>query len=38
VKVRPGKGLDYRRAWEKYNKPVYDKLVADHVVLAYVWP
>jgi hypothetical protein len=35
VKVRPGKGLDYRRAWEKYNKPVYDKLVADHVVLAY---
>lgn len=35
VKVKPGKGADYRRAWEKYNKPVYDKLVADAVVLAY---
>jgi len=33
--VKPGKGADYRRAWEKYNKPVYDKLVADGVVLAY---
>jgi len=35
VKVRAGKGADYRRAWEKYNKPVYDKLIADGVVLAY---
>ena len=35
VKVKPGKGGDYRRAWEKYNKPVYDKLIADGVVLAY---
>lgn len=35
VKVRPGKGGDYRRAWEKYSKPVYDKLVADGTVLAY---
>ena len=35
VKVRPGKALDYRRAWEKYTKPIYDKLVADRVVLAY---
>ena len=35
VKVRPGKAAEYRRAWEKYNKPVYDKLVADGVVLAY---
>ena len=34
-KVKPGKGADYRRAWEKYNKPVFDKLVADGVVLAY---
>lgn len=34
-KVKPGKGDDYRRAWEKYNKPVFDKLVADGVVLAY---
>jgi len=35
VKVKPGKGPDYRRAWEKYNKPVFDKLIADGVVLAY---
>ena len=35
VKVKPGKGADYRRAWEKYNKPIFDKLVADRVVLAY---
>ncbi|HEX6729264.1 MAG TPA: hypothetical protein VF074_04600 [Pyrinomonadaceae bacterium] len=35
VKVKPGKGAEYRRAWEKYNKPVYDKLVADGVVMAY---
>lgn len=35
VKAKPGKGADYRRAWEKYNKPVFDKLVADGVVLAY---
>lgn len=35
VKAKAGKGGDYRRAWEKYNKPVYDKLVADGVVLAY---
>jgi hypothetical protein len=34
-KVKPGKGPDYRRTWEKYNKPVFDKLVADGVVLAY---
>ena len=35
VKVKPGKGTEYRQAWEKYNKPVYDKLVADGVALAY---
>ncbi len=35
IKVKPGKGADYRRAWEKYNKPIYDKLIADGVVLAY---
>jgi hypothetical protein len=35
VKVKPGKGADYRRTWEKYNKPVFDKLVVDGVVLAY---
>ncbi len=35
VKVKPGKGADYRRTWEKYNKPIFDKLVADGVVLAF---
>lgn len=35
VKVKPGKGAEYRRLWEKYNKPVYDKLIADGTVLAY---
>ena len=35
VKVRPGKGSDFRKTWEKYNKPVLDKLVADGTVLAY---
>jgi hypothetical protein len=35
VKVKPGKGGDYRKAWEKYNKPVYDKLIADGVILGY---
>lgn len=35
VKVKPGKGADYRRTWEKYNKPVFDKLIADGVLLAY---
>ena len=35
IKVQPGKAADYRRAWEKYNKPVYDKLIADGVVAAY---
>ena len=35
IKVKPGKAGDYRRAWDKYNKPVYDKLVADGVVAAY---
>ena len=35
VKVKPGKGGDYRKAWEKYNKPVYDKLLADGVIVGY---
>jgi hypothetical protein len=35
IKVKPGKGADYRRTWEKYNKPVFDRLVADGTVLAY---
>ena len=35
IKVKPGQAAEYRRVWEKYNKPVYDKLVADKAVLAY---
>jgi hypothetical protein len=35
VKVKPGKGADFRKAWEKYNKPVFDKLMADGVIMAY---
>ena len=35
VKVHPGKGAEYRAVWEKYNKPVFDKLITDGVVLAY---
>lgn len=35
AKVKPGKSADFRKAWEKYNKPVLDKLVADGVVLGY---
>jgi hypothetical protein len=35
VKVKPGKGAEYRRAWEKYNKPVFDKLATDGTILAF---
>ena len=35
IKVKPGKGAEYRRTWEKYNKPVFDKLIADGSLLAY---
>jgi hypothetical protein len=35
VKVKPWKGAEYRKAWEKYNKPVYDKLLADDTILAF---
>jgi hypothetical protein len=34
-KVKPGKGADFRKAWEKYNKPIFDKLLTDGVILAY---
>ncbi len=34
-KVKPGMGNAWRALWEKYNKPVFDKLVADGTVLAY---
>lgn len=35
AKAKPGKGAEFRKVWERYNKPVLDKLVADGVVLAY---
>jgi hypothetical protein len=35
VKVKPGRAVEYRKAWEKYNKPILDKLMADGVVLVY---
>jgi hypothetical protein len=35
IKVKPGMSADYQRTWEKYNKPVFDKLMADGVLLAY---
>ena len=35
IKVRPGKGREFRLAWDKYTKPVYEKLVADGVVEAW---
>jgi hypothetical protein len=35
VKAKPGKGVEYRRTWDRYSKPVYDKLVADGVVEAW---
>lgn len=35
VKVRSGKGSDYRAAWEKYNKPILEKLLAEGAILGY---
>lgn len=35
IKVKPGMSADYRRTWEKYNKPVFDKMIADGSLLAY---
>jgi hypothetical protein len=35
TKVKPGKGGEYRKVWEKYNKPVLEKLVADGVAMAW---
>jgi hypothetical protein len=35
VKVQPGKGQEYRRLWEQYNKPVYDKLAAEGTIHSY---
>jgi hypothetical protein len=35
AKVHAGMAGNYREAWEKYSKPVYDKLVSEGVVLGY---
>ena len=35
VKVDAGKGGEWRKLWEKYNKPVFDKLVADSTLYGY---
>ena len=35
VKVKAGKAAEFRKTWEKYNKPVLDKLLADGVIVAY---
>jgi hypothetical protein len=35
VRVERGHGSDYRKAWETWAKPVYDKLLADGVIVAY---
>jgi hypothetical protein len=35
VKVKPGRMAAYRAAWDKYNKALLDKLVAEGTILAY---
>ncbi len=35
VKVVPGKNEEFRRLWVEYDKPVYDKLVAEGVIYLY---
>ena len=35
TKVLPGKGDEYRKLWNEYNKPVLDKLVAAGDIYAY---
>ncbi len=35
TKVNPGKGPEYRKLWEQYNKPVLDKLVASGDIYSY---
>jgi hypothetical protein len=34
-RVERGKGQDYRKLWEKYDKAIWDKLVADGTILGY---
>jgi len=35
VKVKPGKSAEYRKAWEKYNKPIFDKMITEGTILGY---
>jgi len=35
VKVQPGKSDEFRKVWEQYFKPVYDKLAADGAIHGY---
>lgn len=35
TRVQPGKGQDWRELWEKYNKPVFDELLANGTITAY---
>ncbi len=35
TRVLPGQATEYRQLWEKYVRPVYDKLVADGAILGY---
>ncbi|MBI5282824.1 MAG: hypothetical protein HY858_14160 [Candidatus Solibacter usitatus] len=35
VKVKPGQAQEFSAAFEKYQKPLYDKLVADGVIYGY---
>lgn len=35
VRVQPGKSDEFRKVWEEYFKPVYDKLAADGAIHSY---
>lgn len=34
-RVAAGRGDDYRRLWERYDKPIYDQLLAENAILGY---
>jgi hypothetical protein len=34
-RVERGRGEDYRKLWEKYDKPIWDKLLADGMIFGY---
>ncbi len=35
TQIQPGKSQDYRKVFEKEEKPIYDKLLAEGVILSY---